>query len=402
MNPQIILSTRDAKVFVDSQKVCKLHLYKYCIITLEIQNITGHFYLKYGNEYIRTDGVLVNTPWLFELQALARDEFKFLDTNAQSLIIDGYSVFSLKKYTFKDKLGVIHWGGDHHIFEDDDFLVEGAKQIKNMGVKHLKIYAGKRADKTYLTEYSNKSPHLVIQQPNFQETFKLGFETIVLVSHSNVGKSSTYWKYSNEMTDENLHRERMEMYNLATELGKVQGVKFIVTNWEGDCMINRDKTPKVYQNMIRWVQARQDGIDAARSSNVSHGLEVNFVRQSLFNEPSVTTEVLPFVKTDYVSYSAYDFVDYENLVKCIELIKSKTLATLIIGEFGSPVNMIKPSESTNIINAVIRAVEDCNVQLCFYWQIYDNEFDSKNDPKGFGLIKPSGKVTGVWAYLKFL
>lgn len=303
----------------------------------------------------------------------------------------------MEKYSFKDRLSIVHWGGDYRL-TTEDYLYEGANEIWKLGVRNIKIYLGRKTDKTYFTSYKNKTPASIAQQDNYQRVFRMGWRTVVLVCHANVPDSggSTYWKYSSERLQNYLIEESYQMSCLANILGEIKDVKFIITNWEGDCMVNRDKTPDVYSKMAMWINARQIGIDEAKCSNVKHGIEVNFVRQSLVGYPSVLTKVVPHTKTDYISYSCYDCLDKKQFEECAILINKITQRPLIIGEFGSPVNKTDQNATLDYISGISDIVEKYGIEICCYWQIYDNEFDEDGSSKGFGLIDSKGYVTGIW------
>lgn len=397
MEIPIIISTLTSQYLkVNESKVCVLSSNQYSVFKLKIIDHIGNFSILFENEFLGASGKISSKSNVYEIK-INGDGFSFHFKN-KILTINQESTFKIKKYTFKERLAVVHWGGDHRL-TDDDYLTEGAKNVLSMGINKIKIYAGKKSDKTYFTSYNSKSPKEIVSQENYRSVFSMGFTNIVIVAHSNVGKSSTYWKY--RLTDDQLAEETKQMHDLAMELGKHPHIKFIVTNWEGDCMINVDKTTENYQKMIKWIQARQEGFLLANQPNVKHGIEVNFVLQSIYGHKSVLTEVVPYVKTDYVSYSCYDCKNYQEVNSSIELIKSKTEIPIIIGEFGTPVNNRSSEDSSCYINSIIQVVEKHDIELCCYWQIYDNEFDKNGVPKGFGLINPEGKVTGIWALFNF-
>jgi len=330
------------------------------------------------------------------------------------LTIDGVTIFKIHKYSMKSRIGMVHWGGNYRM-TNDDYLYEGAKKTMDMGITSFKIYLGTKSDKTYFTSFKHTNLHKIVQQANYRRIFEMGFRTIVIISHY---KTASYWKrLSDEERNKEMARERKELTMMAKELGKYPDVEFIISNWEGDCIINVDRTPVMFSRMVQWINNRQDAIDNAKCPNVSHAIEVNFVKQSLYGHASVTTEVLPHTRTDYVSYSCYDAQNEQEFEACVRLIQSHAgCRPLYIGEFGTPVNVRTTQQSWDYLNGIVNVMERHSIGLGCYWQLYDNEFVeveecpmdktiavnrgcSNKVCKGFGIINPGKKVTGIWGVI---
>src|SRR5436190_23963022 len=68
------------------------------------------------------------------------------------------------------------------------------------------------------------------------------------------------------------------------------------------------------QNMITWLNARQDGVDLARAEvtdtdvKVYHAPEVNLGDLATQGRPTVTNSVLPGTHCDLYSYSSWDAI----------------------------------------------------------------------------------------------
>lgn len=361
----------------------------------------GKFLFKVLDCYsIRYDGSLSILDEVWDIQ-YTPNGVMFIDSNGNILTINNINKFYIEKYKFQDRLGIVHWGGKYRL-TDDDYLIEGAKSVKSMGIDNFKIYIGPKSDKHYFNNYGNKSPVSVARQDNYRKVFMMGFKLIVIVCHS---KTSSEWRHSDD--HKMLENETEIMRELAVELGKYPKTQFIITNWEGDCMINKHKDDVTYDRLAKWVQARQNGVDLANQPNVKHGIEVNFVKQSLppNNQPSVLTEVVPKVRTDYISYSCYDCCDEVDFESCVRMIYTIGRRPIIVGEFGTPVNFRSSIQSLAYIQGIISVAEKYHIRACFYWQIYENEFKPDNtgmlSPMGFGLIGPDSRVNGIWAILQF-
>lgn len=351
------------------------------------------------------------------------DGYRFVSRGGV-LEIGGETIFKIHKYSMKSRIAMVHWGGDHRLTKED-YLYEGAKKVMDMGIRSFKIYLGQKSDKTYFTTFKHTKLHEIVTQPNYKRIFEMGFQTIVIVSHY---KTATYWKrLPDDERKKEMENEYKELFAMTQELGSYTKTQFIISNWEGDCIINSDRTSAMYAKMVEWINNRQRAVTDAQCSNVAHAIEVNFVKQSLSGHRSVTTEVLPYTNTDYVSYSCYDAQNEQEFEACIHLIKSKANGRpLYIGEFGTPVNVRTSEQSWAYLNGVVRVMERESIGLGCYWQLYDNEFDdvdfsivqdlddsydksiiisrgnSHQLCRGFGIINPGKKVTGVWGIINTL
>src|SRR5690606_27123894 len=106
------------------------------------------------------------------------------------------------------------------------------------------------------------------------------------------------------------------------------------------------------QVMISWFEARQAGVSRARAEigktncKVYHAIEVNKVLDVNKDIPCLTSNVLPDVETDLVSWSCYeglaDPVDLWRGIDCIEAYMKPTgefpVVPIMIGEIGIPEN----------------------------------------------------------------
>lgn len=367
---------------------------KFATFNLEYDH-RGNVCIRYEKLYLQYDGRLSTKKCTFRIHK----------NIISGLTIEDNKYFFIRKYSQKSRLGIVHWGGTYRL-TDQDFLYEGAKAIKDMGINHFKMYLGRKSDMLYLTNFQNSTPDKIITQPNYQRILNMGFKTIVIVSHGNVSDDNSYYnsKYWKQNPSKKLlSRETDQMYKLATELGKFPKTKFIITNWEGDNIIDEDGTCEVYANMVKWFQARQKGVDLSGVSNVYHGIEINHVADSLrMGYSSVLTEVVPHVQTDYISYSCYDCSNFGEFRQAINYIDHIADRPIIIGEFGTPVNERSHQESMDYVNGIFQIMQEYQIELGCYWQIYENEYDEEGNPRGFGLIDPKGKCNGLWAMFKYM
>lgn len=388
---------------------------------LVILSNTGDYALIGSNgKHFTANGLPTSEERIWNLYDV-NDGVKFISATG-NLTIDGENVFQVKKYSFAARLGMVHWGGDVRL-TNEDYLCEGAEKVRKLGITTFKIYAGRKSDQTYFTAYKRRHLHEIVQQENYRHVFGMEFKRIIIVCHYN---TASYWKrLSEEDARTEMAKERDELMKMAKELGNYPDTEFIISNWEGDCIINVDKQPHIYTRMVEWINSRQHAIESAGCSNVHHAIEVNFVKQSLFGHPSVTTEVLPHTRTDYVSYSCYDAANEEEADACVQLIlRNAKGRPLYFGEFGTPVNVRSTEQSWTYLRGIINVMEKYSIGLGCYWQLYDNEYDTASTDsipvectqdstvivngctakrcRGFGIVNPGRKCTGIWGIISGL
>lgn len=402
MESKICIFTKSGQVNINPIKKClEINNQRLSVFKLIVLSNTGGFCLNISDFYfVKYDGTLGIKKVIFNFYHTS-EGIRIADEKDREIVINGENRFFIRKYSFMNRLGMVHWGGKYRL-TDDDYLYEGAQAIKNMGIDKLKIYLGLKSDSTYFTDYNNKNPVDILRQENYSRVLSLGFKLIVIIYH---GKPTSEWKFSDSLEIYEFEKENIK--NVAIELGKYKDTEFIITNWEGDCMIGADKTKETYSRMTNWVKVRQHGVNLANQKNVKHGIEVNFVRQSIpsIGHPSVLTEVVPYVDTDYVSYSCYDCKNESEFGECLKLVYKLSNRPVIVGEFGTPVNVRSSEESLEYLKAIVNITERYHTKACFYWQIYENEFKIKENgdvqPMGFGVIGHDSKVNGIWALLQF-
>lgn len=273
------------------------------------------------------------------------------------------------------------------------------------------------------------------QHPYYKEVFVMPFKTFALnIKYGYAGASIDDQK-------ENLQRVETEFYELAKYLlnnYRERDVTFILSNWEGDWMMRggvsqvskwrKDSIPADasirVQNMIDWITARQKGVARARKElgesncKVYNAVEVNKVFDGIWEGmPSITTDVLPHVKVDMVSWSAYDgkSPDGVKMYKGIEYLRHymnptpymKGEKVVFIGEINEHENRNGRTEEyvKNFCDIIMGVYFAQQIPYIFYWEIYANETKigiklqdrnhSSEELQGNWLIRPDG--THGWA-----
>lgn len=211
--------------------------------------------------------------------------------------------------------------------------------------------------------------------------------------------------------------------------------RFLLANWEGDnavycgaayryaqdasfrqlCLANYQSSVGVaspdvaLQGMKLWLQARYEGIAEGRRRAEAEGMggmrvyaapEINAVR--CLRERgygSVLYDVLPYVRFDYVSYSAYESINAADpgatLRQDLNLIRDTVGSTAIfLGESGFSRKHWGPQAVTRVQD-VLKAALDWGVEYVIHWQLFDQTEDVS-----FGLYDMYGAATPFEPYFR--
>jgi len=327
----------------------------------------------------------------------------------------------------RDVIGVTHVAGKYHL-TDKPFLVEGADQILALGSRVIKLYLTLPPERNY--PFNSRWPKVdtlvaLADTPYFRNVFEKPFTTYLLTTYA-VGRPDHYWK--DGISDAQARQEEEQFFRLARHLLTTYGESgktFVLQHWEGDWAIrgnfnpNVDPSPRAIEGMIRWLNARQKGVERARSEldvagvRVLNAAEVNLVKIALKEgRPTVTDQVLPHTRVDLVSYSAWDTRGDPALLRsALEYIARHTpdrgpfgARNVYIGEFGLPENDFPLSEVKATLRNTVGTALDWGCPYVVYWQVYCNEarrrpVDANEDVRGFWLIRPDGSRGAAWREL---
>lgn len=325
------------------------------------------------------------------------------------------------------QLGVAHIGGLYS-FSETDYLNEGADVARSMGAKCLKVSLSLDSDKPSPSLYSFHSHwpavtslEALADTPYYRALFARDFETFILTVFR-PGRPAGYWRDHFSTEDEQAEEKcftALARYLLQTYSASRK--TFIIQNWEGDWALRgsfdpaRKPAPQATAAMIRWLAARQQGIERARAefstaqAKVFHACEVNLVAQAMERgEPSVTADVLPHLTVDLVSYSAWDTKDsparFGEALAFIARHKKPTAPFgehgLYVGEFGLPESEAPPQMVLERTKQLLEVARKFGCPYAVYWQIYCNEPLGRApkvnaDFKGFWLVRPDGTRSPV-------
>ena len=355
----------------------------------------------------------------------------------------------------KHRFGAAHAAGRYHL-TNEPFLIEGAKKLLEFGTNICKLWLdsielnrlyGFNSDWSALPRKFR--PIDLVKHPYFDEVFNLPFSTFALETTRLTGVrpyNSPDNCFINTPDDDFSEYEDMfeELTTYFYQRFAKRPVTFILQNWEGDWLFNGETVVEWNQQMLddlprridcytRWFAARQRGVEKARKRfvddksvvcRVLHAVEVNRVLTLLQGTPTLTKLVLPNVKPDLVSWSAYDGMESaENLWHGIEIIRHYMKhsgflpePTLMIGELGFPERGRSREEIIDFWDRSLAVFFAHNIPLIFCWALYCNEIteEAKNKPApangiysaedmmGFWLYRPDGSLSHSGQYLKNL
>ncbi|HET7209126.1 MAG TPA: hypothetical protein VFI95_21290 [Terriglobales bacterium] len=333
--------------------------------------------------------------------------------------------------------GIAHAAGNYG-FTSQNYLVEGAERIQQLGSDSIFIYLTPNFRSKYPDQSSAMWPSTdpaqvsdLIQAAPYAKVLSMPFKTIVLTTYTFVTQDNVagFATYGNAQAEED------EFYNLATYLFRTYagtGKTFILKNWEGDWigLQGTDTTQNISSGMIAdmkaWLSARQRGVTRARqdagnpdSVNVFNAVEVNRVLDYAQNGLTrVINTVVPAVGADMVTYSSYDSTLQGTDPNSMESAMTLALNTIkefapdplglgdhriLISEYGLYENQL-PGQSTWRASTVLSTAKAAGLSGAFMWNIFDNECTESNGqpaPVDTVLGNPSrptdGECRGLWA-----
>ena len=280
-------------------------------------------------------------------------------------------------------LGVTHCGGLYY-FTEDPYIVEGALAIQAAGFPAAKFWLTNLPHVYAHNSEWNLSPDASLvdmaSHPYLQRVLDLPFQTVALEVQEARWPGWVKKEGFAINPDSDFSEDERQMRELTAWLLRRYADEprtFILQNWEGDWMFwakdreawRRGERPDLAERtgaFVRWFEARQRGVEAGRrdvpgsKARVLHAVEVNQVLAAKDGVPCLTTEVLPKIKPDLISWSCYDGMRLDRrdaeatvlgLNEGIDLLQKygRTVeqmpggAAVMIGEVGIPENVV-PAE----------------------------------------------------------
>ncbi|HKW17909.1 MAG TPA: hypothetical protein VJO35_10405 [Terriglobales bacterium] len=335
--------------------------------------------------------------------------------------------------------GIAHVAGNYG-FTNNNYLVEGAQKISQLGSDSIFVYL----TPWFRSQYPDRGPAnwpaadptsvaQLAQTSPYNTVFHLPFKTIVLTVYTFANKDFLPGFAQSPAMQQ---AEQKEFYQLTKYLYSRfsgTGKTFILKNWEGDWVAlggqnsstGGNVPENTVQDMIAWLKARQAGVAKARneandsSLAVLNGAEVNrvldYAQQGLTR---VINAVVPQVNADMVTYSSYDSTAVGNDAASMEKALNQALQTIeklapdpmklgnrriLISEYGLFENQL-PNPNNWRAKAILRTASKAGIYGAFLWDVFDN---SCNQPSGqpAGIDTPMGNpgrpgdsnCRGLWA-----
>jgi hypothetical protein len=348
-------------------------------------------------------------------------------------------------------LGVTHCGGLYY-FTKDPYIVEGALAIQTAGFPAAKFWLTNLAHVYPHNSDWNLSPDASLvdmaSHPYLQRVLDLPFQTIALEVQEARWRGWVKKEGFAINPDSDFSEDERQMRELTAWLLRRYADEprtFILQNWEGDWMFwskdreawRRGEHPDLAERtgaFVRWIDARQRGVEAGRrdvpesKARVLHAVEVNQVLAAKDGVPCLTTEVLPKVKPDLVSWSCYDGMrldrrnaeaTIEGLNEGIDILQkyARTVeqmpggAAVMIGEVGVPENVVPAEVTMQVLDASMQTFIRRGVPYVFYWQMFCNEREPGAESaalpegaapacRGFWLVRPDGTQSYAGAFFE--
>ncbi len=331
--------------------------------------------------------------------------------------------------------GIAHVAGNYG-FTQENYLLEGAERIQQLGSKSIFVYMTSH----YRDQYPDRSAGMwnsnpftlaeLAQTAPFLKLFAMPFKTFVVTAYTFANGDQIDGMQGDQGRQQ---AEEDEMYGLAKYFYANYagtGKNFILKNWEGDWIglrgydTSKDIAPGRVADMIAWLSARERGVERARdevgSTDVSvlNAVEVNRVLDyAQHGLARVINKVVPQVNADMVTYSSYDSTAQGPDRGSIQQALNAALSTIeklapdplslgnrriLISEYGLFEN--QETGATWRADAILSTAKSGGIAGAFLWNVFDNEcVQSNGQPAGVGL--PPGawgrpqdnQCRGLWA-----
>lgn len=359
---------------------------------------------------------------------------KSYETNTSTCIPGNAATQNLR-----DVIGSTHVRGCYY-FGNKDFLNEGADRLLEMGTRVIKVwfYNGEETPDVMYPYNSNwpKVNTLVegAKLSYWKELFDKPFTTYILQVMA-MNKPDYYWL--EEITADDIRDEEQQFYELAKHFltsYKNTGKTFIFSHHEGDWHLKGRpdinlETPEIHlKNMVKWLQARQNGVNRARAEIGMDGVRVfnaaevvNVVKSMKEGQANMVNAVIPHVKLDLIAYSAWDSTVIggihpdDEITQALDYIANNAQKSdyfgdknVFISEFCLPENDSTAEQTLKLTRNVVEKGLAWGCPYVVYWQLYCNEpqpgvdvpIKNNNQARGFWLIRPDGIQTEIYNYFE--
>lgn len=314
---------------------------------------------------------------------------------------------------------------------DQPALIEMTKALRELGSDTLKLSVSPK-----YTELYHLAPNpqvaslrdLVSKEPSFAAVFGMPFRHILLWVYP--FSDSLQQFRSGKLPPKRAEKIYQEMHDFTAHLLRTYsgtGKSFYLGNWEGDwhTLSGQEKTsdasPQTLQVMREWLLLREKAVSDARRTTPHHNVkvffyvEINLVKKAMTEgRPAMVNQVLPHIKTDFVSYSSYD-VTKSAIKKGDDEGRKEVFAALdyiekhlppsdiagkrvMIGEYGVTLDSVRdPAMQAEHVARLMRWGLEWGCPFVLYWQLYCNEIHEKSQKnRGYWLIDAQGVKQPTW------
>lgn len=322
--------------------------------------------------------------------------------------------------------------GVRYQFSKESALVETARGIAALGSDTLKIAVTPKYPVDYRMS-ADPRIHSVLElvqgQPDFLKVMDMPFRNIMLwVYPFSDSRSAFRTGRISETEAKAVYHEIYEFTAFLLKRYSGTGKSFFIGNWEGDWHLllehydyDMDPTAEAVQGAISWFKLREKAVEDARRDTPHEGVgvyfyvELNFVRKAMdHDKPAIVNRVLPFIKTDYVSWSSYDVTSpaakrgekkgRERVFQALDYIEAHLPPSdipgkrVFIGEYGFPLAEVKDAKLQREYSAeIMKWGLQWGCPFVLYWELYDNEIDPATGAhRGYWLIDDQGVKQPVW------
>lgn len=357
------------------------------------------------------------------------------------------SAVALAQPTDFSRVGITHWDGRYN-FTSRPILEEGADRIWDLGARVIKfeldVLKVKR-DYDHNTEWRDyATARELVASPGFAAAINRPWRWVNFQITTPQRTVPITW--CDGMSAEEIEAERKAFYDLTAYLLQQyagSGINFLLDNWEGDNALDRNVCfPEgggganwtVRDGMVKWLSARQRGIEQARAAIGEHGVHVyggaecNSTPDTVW-PPGTGSQcgenVLPHLDPppDLCGLSAYRRPDGTDMSAALGWLKERCNArrttpsplgsdNLYVAEFGAASTVYGDDVQQQITRAQAASAIALGAELVIYWQLYCNECLAgcpnrpvrDGDMRGFWLIRPEpresgGTPTPTWRWL---
>ena len=355
--------------------------------------------------------------------------------------------------------GASHWSPCYYINKSLPSLLDGAAALARTGSRAIKVPLSAAAfpwNSPLWPPAGFPSLAATAAHPYFAALLSSpSFQTLVLVAYA-VNQGDICGNYTAaDAANDVTQFAALTSHLFAAYSGS--GKRIVLQSWENDWAArcgsynaSRPADPRVQENMVRWLQARQDGVSAGRAAacaaaaaapsgacagggaqrafmaaaglEVYHAAEVNLVRAAMAGAPNNILRVVPRVALDMVSYSSYDTMNTRELGAALDFIAdhhnrtaSAPSPAVAIGEFGTPEMVSAPGAVAHGVSNVLAyalsagaGASNAGLRRAAYvmaWETMDNEVRGEDHDRcsaatgpefnvshlnGFWLVRPDG------------